>query len=506
MNIYSNKKGWKIFLFVFALLIVFGSWWYTNRFLTKIAKDEQQKVQIWANAISRKAAMVNYTNNLFQILQEQERKYMQQWADATRLLVMTDNDADLSFFSEFISQNNNIPVILTDEKGNINSFVNLDSSYKKYKKLTPELRKKFIIKDSIVLNYYANETNYIYYQNSKIYYRLKETLDDLVESFLNEVVENSIAIPVLVVDSSRKKVLASSGAVNPNDFNTTEKLKKLLQSMEKENPVITVEIPLSGKNYIFYQDSFFLRQMRFFPFIQFGVAALFLIVAYILFSLSRRTEQNQVWVGLAKETAHQLGTPISSLLGWNEMLKLKNTDSKIVEEIAKDVDRLSLVSERFSKIGSPPELEKRNLIQLIEDTIDYMRGRTSSKIIYSFECVEKQVFAKVNVHLFLWVLENLFKNSVDAIGGAQGSIQVELSYSEKHILIDVTDTGKGIPKGKFKSIFNPGFTTKKRGWGLGLSLAKRIIQNYHKGKIFVKSSIPDKTTTIRIMLKKLEDS
>lgn len=505
MNIYSNKRGWKIFLFLFALIIVFGSWWYTNRFLSKIAKDERQKVQIWANAISRKAAMVNYTNELFKDLQQQERKYMQQWADATKLLVMTDNEADLSFFSEFISQNNNIPVILTDEKGNINSFVNLDSSYQNYKKLTPELRKKFIIKDSIILNYYADDTNYIYYQNSKIYYRLKETLDDLVESFLNEVVENSIAIPVIVVDRRRTTIVANSGAVNKAEYDTPEKLKRLLVEMESKNPVITVEIPLSGKNYIYYQDSFFLRQMRFFPFIQFGVAALFMIVAYILFSLSRRTEQNQVWVGLAKETAHQLGTPISSLLGWNEMLKLKNVDSKIVEEISKDVERLSLVSERFSKIGSAPELEKKELISLIQDTIDYMRGRTSNKIEYSFIYVENEVFAKVNVHLFLWVLENLFKNSVDAIGGSAGSIQVEVSYSEKHIIIDVTDSGKGIPKGKFKSIFNPGFTTKKRGWGLGLSLAKRIIQNYHKGRIFVKLSIPEKSTTLRIMLRKLKE-
>ena len=503
MNIYSNKKGWKIFLFAFAILIVIASWWYTNRFLQKLAKEEQQKVQIWANAISRKASMVNYTNNLFQTLQDQERKYLRQWAEATKRLGTAEDNVDISFYSEFVAENNNIPVVVTDEFGNITASKNLDPSFDNVKILTPILRKKFIADDSIIINYYADKNNYIYYQNSKIYFRLKKTLNDLVESFLNEVVENSIYIPVVVTDSSRKKVIANSGAVDIKKLKNQKSLEALLNKMEHENQVITVEIPLSGKNYIYYEDSYLLMQMRYFPFIQFGVAALFLIVAYILFSLSRRTEQNQVWVGLAKETAHQLGTPISSLLGWNEMLKMKEVDPKIIEEIAKDVERLTLVSERFSKIGSPPELKGINLPEIIDNTIDYMRGRTSSKITYTSSYPDKEIKAKINTHLFLWVLENLFKNSIDAIGPQSGTIDVEVSYSEKYIVIDFTDSGKGIPKGKFKSIFNPGYTTKKRGWGLGLSLAKRIIQNYHKGKIFVKSSIPDKATTIRVMLKKL---
>jgi signal transduction histidine kinase len=243
-----------------------------------------------------------------------------------------------------------------------------------------------------------------------------------------------------------------------------------------------------------------LTQLKYYPYFQFGIIGLFLIIAYYLFSTSRKVEQNQVWVGMAKETAHQLGTPLSSLMAWVEYLKLKNVDENTITELSKDITRLETITERFSKIGSMPKLENENVIEVLNQTLEYLKVRISKNVTIELKSESTDLLAKLNPSLFSWVLENLIKNAVDAMKG-DGKITVSVTDQSQFVYIDVADTGTGIPRSKQKTIFEPGFTTKQRGWGLGLSLAKRIIENYHSGKIFVKQS-DAMGTTFRIVLNK----
>ncbi len=222
----------------------------------------------------------------------------------------------------------------------------------------------------------------------------------------------------------------------------------------------------------------------------------------MLFSQARRSEQNQVWVGMAKETAHQLGTPLSSMMGWVELLKLKGVDRETLSEIEKDVNRLGTITDRFSKIGSQPRLESADIVKLVYDTISYIRSRTSPKVSFTITPeLDKEIMVPVNIHLFEWVIENLCKNAVDAMDGS-GEVNIDISEDDLNVIIDITDTGKGIQKSLQKTIFNPGYTSKQRGWGLGLTLSRRIINNYHSGDIFVRSSVINKGTTFRIILNK----
>ncbi|MBD1363588.1 HAMP domain-containing histidine kinase [Mucilaginibacter sp. ZT4R22] len=282
--------------------------------------------------------------------------------------------------------------------------------------------------------------------------------------------------------------------------------KDELEYMKSQHDPIQLAI-LNERWLVYYKDSPLLTQLKIFPYIQLSVIAIFLMVAYTAFSSSRKSEQNQVWVGLAKETAHQLGTPISSLMAWIELIKDKFNaeDDPLLAEMENDVKRLEIVADRFSKIGSKPKLETHPVYDVVKDFVDYFRVRVSDKI--SFELTgNRRLLAGLNIPLFDWVLENLLKNAVNAIDST-GSIKVNISGSraKKQVYIDVSDTGKGIPRSKFETVFQPGYTTRKRGWGLGLSLTKRMIQNYHNGQIFVRDSELGKGTTFRIVLKSLTD-
>ena len=274
--------------------------------------------------------------------------------------------------------------------------------------------------------------------------------------------------------------------------------------MKKQHTPIKLKV-LDTHWLVYYKDSDLLRQLKFFPYIQLSVIAIFLLMAYTAFSSSRKSEQDQVWVGLAKETAHQLGTPISSLMAWIELMKEKfNAENDpLVAEMENDVKRLEIVADRFSKIGSKPQLEEHKVYEVVKDFVDYFKIRVSKNI--SFEMTGNPYLqAGLNVPLFDWVLENLLKNAVNAIDG-KGKIKVDVSGNKikKQVFIDITDTGKGIPRSKFDTVFQPGYTTRKRGWGLGLSLTKRMVENYHDGQIFVRDSEVGKGTTFRIVLKNI---
>lgn len=379
MNIYRKRLLWKVLLLVFAVVIGLGS--------------------------------LIYTHDLVSRLKEEERKKAEQWAEATRRLVTSD---DFEFLFSIIEDNTTVPVILIDQEHNIISHRN---------------------------------------------------------------------IPPAV----------------SSDINA---LMRELGRMENRNEPISIELPNGIVNYLYFRESSLLRQLRIYPYVQLAVILLFTGVAYVAFSSSRMAEQNQVWVGLSRETAHQLGTPTSSLSAWSEIISSRYPGTDIAEELPVDVERLLRVTERFSLIGSKPRLQPDDLPSLAETTAAYLRKRIASTAELSVLNETTNCSAvPFNPVLLGWVIENLVKNSADAMKGS-GKIVIRLTETKHEAIIDVDDSGKGIPRKDFKTIFKPGYTTRERGWGLGLSLSKRIIEEYHKGKIFVLRSEPGMGSCMRIILKK----
>jgi signal transduction histidine kinase len=319
-------------------------------------------------------------------------------------------------------------------------------------------------------------------------------------NFLINVIRNNTTVPVLMVDENDN--ILSWRNLDSLQMQDTAFGKSQLQVMRAEREPIEIKLYNGKMNRIYYKDSLLLTKLRYYPFFQLGVIALFILVSYLAFSSSRRAEQNQVWVGMAKETAHQLGTPLSSLLAWIDLLKLKGVGAEYTNEIEKDIGRLNTITERFSKIGSPPALKKENLAEVVRRSVSYIQTRSSGKVAFEINVGdEARTEASLNAPLLEWVFENVLKNAIDAMNG-EGKIAVSVTDQLQFVYIDISDTGKGIPRGAFGTVFKPGYTTKSRGWGLGLSLSKRIIEDYHHGQIFVKSSEPHVKTTFRIVLRK----
>lgn len=383
VNVYTVKRGWKIFLFLFALSIGIFSLNYTNRLVLKLDAEERKKIELWAEATNQLInAGIGPSNNVLA--------------------------------SRIVQENTTIPTILTDEVGVI-----------------------------------IGDRNIPHRKNKEAY------------------------------------------------------LLKQLEIMKEQHEPIKIEAKMNGQvilvQYLYYKDSFILSQLRYYPTLQLIIIFLFICVSYLAFSKSRKSEQNFVWAGMAKETAHQIGTPLSSLMAWVEILKSKDGLSDIAEEINKDVVRLETITERFSKIGSMPTLREENIYGILTSSVSYLKTRLSDNINITLNNQSENTNVPVNKMLFEWVIENVCKNAADAMQGI-GKISINIYDKNDYLCIEIQDTGKGLSKNHFKRIFEPGFTTKKRGWGLGLSLSKRIIENYHKGKLFVKSSEKEKGTILCILL------
>ncbi len=317
-------------------------------------------------------------------------------------------------------------------------------------------------------------------------------------AFISRVIQENTSIPVIVADA-QDDIFSSRNVEIPAE-NSEEILRKKINEWKKIRKPIEISLDEDTIYYFYYDDSILLKRLAYYPYVQWSVIAIFFTILFLVFSNAKKSEQDRVWVGLSKETAHQLGTPISSLLAWVEILKSQNIEPALIPEMEKDVNRLRTIAERFSKIGSKPEMEEVSLNKVLDNALAYMQKRTSSKVHIS--CIYKvpeEIYLSLNIPLFEWVIENLCKNAIDAMEG-EGEININVAGNNKRVYIDVQDTGKGIPKSRYKTIFNPGYTTKKRGWGLGLSLVKRIIEEYHGGKIFVKKSEINKGTTFRIIL------
>lgn len=500
MNLYSRKQRWKILLFLIAVLIVLASLTYSQFISKKIQERERMKVELWSEAVQKRTALINLTGNLFEDLKREERIKADLWVKASIEISNQDDDTDLSFVTEVSFSNTTIPVLLVDEAGKIISHRNLPPGCKDEVCLTQSRERMEKKNKPIVVNISENVKQYLYYDDSKIFTELKTTLDDLVTTFISETVVNSASVPVILTDSTKKKVI-NHGSIDSLTVSNPELMQERITSMASENEPLVINVIGKGKQYIFYEDSYILKMLTYFPIIQLCLIGLFLFVAYMIFSTFRKAEQNQVWVGMAKETAHQLGTPLSSLMAWMTLLEEENVDKTVIDEMSKDISRLSTVTDRFSKIGSAPELVEVDLNEIVSISVAYLKTRLSKKVEFTYQGVTEKAMVKLNKPLFSWVLENLFKNAVDAMEGA-GKLHIELRKDHRGWLVDVSDTGKGIPKSSFKTVFEPGYTTKKRGWGLGLSLTKRIVDEYHNGKISVLQSELNVGTTFRILMPK----
>ncbi len=373
-SIYDARQKLKMLFTGLAVIIAIGSFIITESLVKRLSREEQTRMEIWANA--------------------------------TKELVRMNEDCDITFVQQVIEANTTIPVVLVDAKGNVLSYRNIE-------------------------------------------------------------VQSEKELPALILD------------------------------YKKKNAPIVINLGDNQIQRLYYGNSVLLTYLSYFPFIQ--LIAVFLFLVFVIWALlsTKKAEQNKVWVGLSKETAHQLGTPISSLMAWTEILKTKYPEDPLLFEMEKDVSRLRTIAERFSQIGSKTELELVNLNQALADTLQYLRTRLSKKVDIQLN-MEDEVFCHINISLFEWVIENLCKNAVDAMDG-EGKINISLLSRGKEIRIDVADSGKGMTKKNMRKIFNPGFTTKKRGWGLGLSLAQRIVEDYHKGKIFVRKTEVGKGTVFRIV-------
>ena len=377
------------------------------------------------------------------------------------------------------------------------------------------LKNTFIVKRisilvSLVIVSLILWNTYVFFNNFKTEERLKmEILASAQEELATNkdlnastklplaILENNTNIPMILTDEKGEILYYQN--LDSIKSKKSAYLLEQLQIMKSENEPVEVILPNNKKQYVYYRNSDLLNKLTYYPLALILILSLFLALIYMMFHSNKIAEQNKLWTGMAKENAHQIGTPLSSLLGWIAILKTEKVDDKYVDEIEKDVHRLNTIANRFSKIGSLPELKKQDLVFITKKAFDYLKSRTSKQVNFSFETYKEVVEMDLNEELYGWVIENLIRNAVDAMQG-KGSVSLSIKKTKKGVMIQLTDSGKGIAKSQFKRIFKPGFTTKKRGWGLGLSLSKRIIEDYHKGKIYVAKSEVGKGTTFEIIL------
>ena len=486
--------GMTVLLAGFALFEV-------NNISRQIRDSELAKVKLWAQAISQRAQLADYSEEFFAQVALDEHRKMEMYTKVLRSFDQMEPGTDASFsldYIHYIVDSSETAIIITDRDSIITVPGELAGQ-----KLEGDLLKEFSHNEPFRYRLWGMPMT-LYYKESSIYTNLRKMLDGFSESFLSEITNNSVFVPVLIVDSLQGEVLGS-GNIAAKEFNTAERLSHKLCSMEEANPPIEIRLPDGRRAYLFYENTPLLKSLRWVPLLYLFIMLVLLLISYYLFRTARSDEQNRIWVGMAKETAHQLGTPISSLLAWSQYLENKTFSPQYAVEVNKDLERLNTVAQRFSKIGSVPELKKDDVCAAIRRSVTYLQNRSPKKIVYNINLPNEELVVPLNSYLFEWVIENICKNAIDAMDGV-GTLTVTLSYDSRHVFIDLTDTGKGMSKAIQKKIFQSGFTTKQRGWGLGLSLAHRIINDYHKGNIFVKYSVEGQGTCFRIVLNRAVSS
>ncbi len=498
MDLYTSKQRWKLLLVILALAVVGGSLFYSNQSIQKIGGRERTKARQWALALRKKAELVDLNSEIFTALQEKERQKMALVVRANRTLLDASDlsmSQDVDFALEIIEANKDIPFILINDDGSISQSRNIDPETPKPAIL--QLAKSWIDEGrSYQIQVFEDMYMTLCHGFSKELLQLQAHSDSLISSFNADLTDQKSLVPVLLYDPQTKRVEASNLAQKEL---TPSKIKRTIQEMTARYKPIELTIK-GSKKLLYLKDSEEVKQLFWLPYLQFGVLGLLVFVGYLLFSMYRKAEQNQVWAGMAKETAHQLGTPLSSMMAWVAHLEQQAIDPMIPREMHKDLERLEKITDRFSKIGSGAKLIEGDLAATIENNLLYLKARLSQKVEMQFELDgERPLMVLHNASLIEWVVENICKNAVDAMEGI-GTLRIHIQEVAEWVHIDISDTGKGLSPKQFKTIFEPGYSTKKRGWGLGLTLVKRIVEEYHKGKVFVLQSEPDKGTTFRISI------
>ena len=498
MDLYTSKQRWKLLLVVLALAIVGGSLFYSNQSIRKIGERERSKAQQWATALRKKAELVELSSQIFEALKTKEREKMALVVRANRTLLDASDlsmSQDVDFALDIIEANKDIPFILLNDDGSISQFRNIEPQTPKPNIL--QLSKSWINEGrSYQIQVFEDMYMTLCHGFSKELERLQAHSDSLIRSFNADLTDQKSLVPVLLYDPQTKQVEASNLAQKEL---APSQIKRTIQEMTARYQPIELTIK-GNKKLLYLKDSEEVKQLFWLPYLQFGVLGLLVFVGYLLFSMYRKAEQNQVWAGMAKETAHQLGTPLSSMMAWVAYLEQQDIDPMIAREMHKDLERLEKITDRFSKIGSGAKLIEGDLAETIENNLNYLKARLSQKVIIQFELDgERPLIVLHNASLIEWVVENICKNAVDAMEGI-GTLRIHIQEVAEWVHIDISDTGKGLTPKQFKTIFEPGYSTKKRGWGLGLTLVKRIVEEYHKGKVFVLQSEPDKGTTFRISI------
>ena len=497
------KQKLKLLLMLLSIVLALFALWQVENVAREVREAEKSKIRLWANAIAQRNQMTTTTNQFFQEATLDERRKIKMYTDV--LVSFSDPNSAIDQFSltyvQYIADSAKIPCVIMGA----DSVVSLTSN------LPPELNKKLKVRDTLRGSLLKDFSQFhynlsgmpmtLYYKESQNYAQLREVLTNFSRSFLEDITNNSVIVPVVIVDSSRTRLLAH-GNINLHEIDAPDKLAQRLETMEGMNEPIAITLPDNSTAYVYYENSQLLKALRWVPLFYFFIALVLVVVAYYLFRTTRSMEQNRIWVGLAKETAHQLGTPISSLTGWTEYLKGKEFSEQYASEVAKDIHRLETITHRFSKIGSVPELQDENVREAVDGAINYLQSRAPRKVKFVVSFPDDETFiAPLNSYLFQWVIENLCKNAIDAMEGS-GTITIVASQDSRKIYLDISDTGKGMSKAVQRKIFDSGFTTKSRGWGLGLPLARRIVNQYHRGRLYLKYSVPGQGTTFRIELKK----
>ena len=498
MKLYSNKFRWKLVLFGTVLLFIVVSLFYSNSLIQKIHKRETEKAKQWAQTIRKKGELVSLTNQIFKELRDKEKQQARLVLDALSLTLRKtenlSNNVDVAFAQKVLKSNLTIPMALLIDN-EIAQSQNLDSilaNNEKTNVFIEDCRKSqrtqvVEISDNFFIEFIFGE--------SRELIRLNAESDSLLNSFNQELLNNDHLIPLILIDEK-------TGKVETTNISSSEWSEAGLQNFLKEFSYKPIQFNFgSGNKLLYFKDSKEVTYLKWYPAVQFFLIGLIVFIAYIIFSTYRKAEQNQVWAGMAKETAHQLGTPLSSLMAWLQHLENEGVDKMTTDEMTKDLDRLSKITDRFSKIGSDAKLESSSINETILNSIEYLKTRFSKKIEIHFSHMNSNVMVHHNIQLLEWVIENIFKNAVDSMDGV-GTIEIALTNNSSSVFIDISDTGKGLARTQFKTVFEPGYSTKKRGWGLGLTLVKRIVEEYHLGKVFVHKSELKKGTTFRIMLRK----
>lgn len=498
MDLYASKQRWKLLLVMLALFVVGASLFYSNQGIQKIGSRERTKAKQWALALRKKAELVELSSQIFGALQEKERQKMELVVQANRTLLSASDlgmSQDVDFALQIIEANKDIPFILLNEDGSVSQSRNLEKDT--VQEAYQELANSWIDAGrSYKIQVFEDMYMTLCYGFSKELLRLQAQTDSLIRSFNADLTDQKGLVPVLLYDPHSKQIEASN--LSKSELAPAQ-IKATINEMAAAYKPIALTI--KGKQKLLYlKDSEEVKQLYWLPYLQFGVLGLLVLVGYLLFSMYRKAEQNQVWAGMAKETAHQLGTPLSSMMAWVAHLEQQAIDPMIPKEMHKDLERLEKITDRFSKIGSGAKLIEGDLAATIENNLNYLKARLSQKVEMHFELEGvRPLMVLHNASLIEWVVENICKNAVDAMEGI-GTLHIQIREVAEWVHIDISDTGKGLPPKQFKTIFEPGYSTKKRGWGLGLTLVKRIVEEYHKGKVFVLQSTPDKRTTFRISI------